>query len=542
MQKFALLFTLVPRRLLPLYCTRAPRPRHQILVFHPSLDDMIPDDHPVRVLDDILRTLDWSDWEAHYRRAFGRPPHPPQVMAAVLLYGLRRRARSSRQLEYLVGHNFDFMWLAEGRNIDHSTLSKFRTRFAHELRGLFRQVNRLALAAGLIRFVEVGFDGTRVKANNGRFQTWTAAKVEKLLDELQAQFDQQLEAARPADAAEAALRTDEPTVPTELADRQARQQQLRQALEKLRAADTARAKDGLDPKKNPAQLPSTDPDAKVLPNKEGGYAPNYTPLVAADGHKGFLVDADVIADTAEHLQTLAMVERIEEDYGQRPDVVLADGAHATGTNIAGLQEQGVELLAPVASGEPAAGHPALRPDPQQPVSEAVWPQLPLNPQTKKLDKSCFVYDAARDCHWCPQGQPLAYEQTKTEQRRGETVALRVYRASACASCPLAGRCVAGTNKSGRTVTRDTHAEQREQLAAKMATTEAKQRYRRRMAIAETPFGLLKGALGLRQFLLRGLEKVKTEWLWACTAVNTRKLVEEFRRWRGQFAALIAQTE
>jgi hypothetical protein len=155
--------------------------------------------------------------------------------------------------------------------------------------------------------------------------------------------------------------------------------------------------------------------------------------------------------------------------------------------------------------------------------------------------SCFVYDGQKDCYWCPQGQPLVYEQTKREQRGGEKVSLRLYRASACSGCPLAGRCVAETNKGGRTITRDEHTPERERLAAKMATAQGQERYRRRMAIAETPFGLLKGVLGLRQFLLRGLEKVKTEWLWACTAVNVMKLVEEVRRLRRKFAALIGST-
>ena len=49
-------------------------------------------------------------------------------------------------------------------------------------------------------------------------------------------------------------------------------------------------------------------------------------------------------------------------------------------------------------------------------------------------------------------------------------------------------------------------------------------YHRRLHIAETPFAILKGVMGIRQFLLRGLEKVRTEWLWACTAYNLKKLL------------------
>ena len=57
-----------------------------------------------------------------------------------------------------------------------------------------------------------------------------------------------------------------------------------------------------------------------------------------------------------------------------------------------------------------------------------------------------------------------------------------------------------------------------------------------MHIAETPFAILKGVMGLRQFLLRGLEKVRTEWLWACTAYNLKKLAQEKALLRAAAAA------
>ena len=60
-----------------------------------------------------------------------------------------------------------------------------------------------------------------------------------------------------------------------------------------------------------------------------------------------------------------------------------------------------------------------------------------------------------------------------------------------------------------------YAPQREQLAAKMRGDPARKKYDQRMRIAETPFALIKHVMGLRQFLLRGLTKVKTEWLWTC---------------------------
>ncbi len=76
----------------------------------------------------------------------------------------------------------------------------------------------------------------------------------------------------------------------------------------------------------------------------------------------------------------------------------------------------------------------------------------------------------------------------------------------------------------------------------MATPEAKARYQKRFHTAEVPFALLKQVMNLRRFLLRGLEKVKTEWLWACTAFNMAKLIRAVVRLRAEFAALAAAAE
>jgi hypothetical protein len=153
------------------------------------------------------------------------------VVASVILYGLLRRVRSSRVLEYLTGHNVDFLWLTEGRTIDHTTLCKFRTRFKKPLKRLFLGLNRTAMAMGLIRLGEVTFDGTRVKAHNGRCHVWTAATVEKQLAELATEFDQLIAKAEQIDAAEDERfgLTSSTALPPELADIEARRQRLQKA-------------------------------------------------------------------------------------------------------------------------------------------------------------------------------------------------------------------------------------------------------------------------------------------------------------------------
>lgn len=515
--------------------------RHQVVLFSPTLDDSVGNDHPVRLLDEMLKGLDWTAWTAEYDGRKGQPPIPPWVMAGVILYGLMRGIRSSRMLEYLCGHNVDFMWLAEGRIIDHTTICKFRTRFRGPLKDLFRQLGKLSLQMGLIRLIEVAFDGTRVKANARRLRTWTAERLEAALKELDALFEQRMAETEQADAAAAHNETLEASpLPPELRTAKARQEKLRELLAQVRAADKSRRKDGINPAENPAQIPKADVDSRVMPNKEGGYAPNYTPLVATDGTIGMIVDCDVIAVPNEQAETLSTVDRIEETFSRKPEKMLADTAHGTGTNLAGMEKRGVDFYTPVTSQVPEEGNPAKRSDPQQPVAEEDRPKLPRNDK-KKLAKSCFVYDEESDTYHCPMGRPLDYAETKKEERGGMTVNLRVYRCVDCAGCALAGECLDPKAKRGRTVRRDEYEPLREKMAAKMRTPQGKAVYSQRMHIAETPFAIIKSILGVRQFLLRGLEKVRTEWLWVCTAYNMRKLLAHVAGLRAELAKILVGT-
>ncbi len=515
--------------------------RDQMVLFSTTLDASISDDHPVRLLDELLHGLDWSAWETEYDGQKGQPPIPPWVMAGVILYGLMRGIRSSRMLEYLCGHNVDFMWLAEGRIIDHTTICKFRRRFRGPLKDLFRQLGKLSLQMGLIRLAEVAFDGTRVRANASRFRTWTAERLEAALKELDALFEERMTETEQADAAAAANGTPEGwPLPPELRTAQARREKLRELLAQARAADESRRKDGINPAKNPAQIPRADADSRVMPNKEGGYAPNYTPLAATDAASGMIVDCDVIAAPNEQTETLSAVDRIEETFGRKPEKMLADTAHGMGFNLAGMEERGVDFYAPLPSQTPAEGNPAKRSDPRQPVAEEDRPKLPRNDK-RKLAKSCFVYDAESDTYYCPMGRRLDYKETNKDQRGGMAVNRRVYRCADCAGCVLAGECLDPKAKRGRTVQRDEHEPLREKMAAKMQTPQGKAVYNQRMHVAETPFAIIKSILGVRRFLLRGLEKVRTEWLWVCTAYNMRKLLTHVAGLRAELAKMTAET-
>jgi transposase len=511
--------------------------RFQTLLLYPTLDESVSKYHPVRQLEQILRAMDWSSWTQEYNGRVGQPPIPPWVMAAVILYGLMRRIRSSRQLEYACGNYIDFIWLAEGRRIDHSTFCDFRTKFKEPLKQLFKQIGHVAMRMGFIRLLEVAFDGTRVKANASRFHTWTAEKVEAVLQELETRVAEMLKQAETADVSDATLLDDHPSqaVPPELADAKKQQEKLRQVLDELREADAARKKDGI---KTPAQMPKADTDSTVMPNKEGGYAPNYTPVVATDGTANFIVDCDVIPGPNEQNELLPSADRIEENFGQKIDNLSADKAFGTGANLAGMEARNVNFHTPVESPSPQEGNPAKREDPRQPVPEADWPKLPRNDK-KKFAKCCFVYDPATDVYFCPMGKEMPYRETKKAEGSQGQKSYRIYGSKDCANCPLNKECLDPKAKRGRTISRDAYEPQRERMHAKMQTEAERNIYNRRMHIGETPFAIIKNILEVRRFLLRGLEKVRTEWCWVCTAYDLKKLMALIAALRAQGGEMMA---
>src|SRR6185312_7039396 len=150
--------------------------RDQLVLFTESLDKAIPAEHTVRILDEILGQLDWSDWEAAYHDRLGQPAIHPRILAGVLLYGLLTRVRSSRSLEEALNVRLDFRWLASDRRIDHTTLSEFRRNHPTELKDLFTRICQIAREMGFLNLQRLGYDGTRVRANNRRSGTRTVSE------------------------------------------------------------------------------------------------------------------------------------------------------------------------------------------------------------------------------------------------------------------------------------------------------------------------------------------------------------------------------
>lgn len=499
--------------------------RHDALLLAESLDERIPGDCGVRLLDAMLDKVDWSDWESRYKQEGpGRPPLHPRYLAGCFIYGVMKRVISLRELEEATRMRQDFMWLMDGQTADHSTFCTFRTRFDDLISDLFKQFNRAVARERKMTLEEVLIDGTRFRADSDRHGARTAQALEAQLEALEAQAAEHLRIM----PEETVVSTDSAaSLEARLSELDQRRQKISRALEVARERDVIkRAKDG--PKSAPVRVPVTDPDAYILPNKEGGYAPNYTPVLAVDSEKGLVAGA-CLADGNSEADTVApLMEQVAEVAPGPTKRMLGDSAFGTGPNLKAMKTAGVEVYSPAGAAQ-SGDNPAVRPDPAIPVAGKDWDSLPM--YGKQLDRTAFVYNAGDDCYYCPMGRRLAPARKLARKSPGETESGMEYRCEDCSDCPLAGRC----KRDGvacRTVRRDAFETYREELASRMRTAQGKKIYARRAPIGEGAFAVIKRHLGIRRFTRRGKKRVGAELIWMCIGYNTHKLVALVRKSAG----------
>jgi transposase len=510
--------------------------RDQIVLFAPSLEAAISQDHSVRLFDEVVGKLDFAEWEAHYPRTDGRSPIHPRVMAQVILYGLSLGIRSSRKLEEACVNRIDFLWLTQGRSIDHSTLAGFRVKFAERLKGMFGQIGRVAMGLGMVNLNQVALDGTVKRANNSRQAVSRKANLQQKLAALDRQIQGLMDESLATDKQEDELFGESsPTrLPHDLRDLKARQKRLDRAMKKVLAIEAKQKAAGRLSQSGPA-APTTDPDAGLMKNKTGGFAPNHLVVLATEGKNGLIVDYQVPENPDEPSSVLPAVANIRESFGA--DAVkdlLADSAFNTGGNLQGLKTAEIKpWMPPKRPAAAAADAESPTPPAQQPIASPAQQPMPQSAsqpadagqsQIKPFDKSLFVFQPASDTYRCPAGRSLTFWKNNSEKREGGTAQIRLYRSTDCGNCPLANRCLSHRNKTqARTIGRDQHEPLREEMAARMNTESGRTLYRRRSFLAETPFAVLNTHMNVIRLLLRGTHKVTAEIGWICSAYNLKKI-------------------
>ncbi len=333
-----------------------------------TLRDVLPPDHLVRFLVDIVAQLDLSVIYKKYSDQ-GAPPYAPEVLLVLLFYGYATGVFSSRKIERATYEVIPFRFIAGDMHPDHDTIAHFRRQNLAELQELFVQILLLAQAMGVLKLGNISLDGSKVHADASKSKAVSYKRLVAIEAYLQQQVAQLLALAEMADQTVIPEKMD---INDEIKRRQQRLEQLAEAKkvleeraqaryeaekaeyeEKLRQREAKAARKGQKPQgrkpKPPRSGPRdkdqynfTDPDSAIMKNPNNkGFDQHYNTQVAVDQESLLIVAAVLSNDPTDRQQALPTVAAIPDALGTPPAAAL-DAGYWSEDNVNGLQARGID--------------------------------------------------------------------------------------------------------------------------------------------------------------------------------------------------------
>lgn len=195
------------------------------------MQDWLPEDHLARFVVEVVDQLDLSELTRHYSGR-GSRAHHPAVLLSLLIYGYATGVFSSRKIERATHDSIAFRYVAADTHPDHDTIATFRRRFLPQLEALFVQVLLLAREMKLMKLGRIALDGTKVKANANKHKALSYAHAQKIEAQLRAEVSALTAQAEAADQAPVVEGMD---IPAEIARRETRLQALAEAQQTIEA-------------------------------------------------------------------------------------------------------------------------------------------------------------------------------------------------------------------------------------------------------------------------------------------------------------------
>jgi transposase len=267
-----------------------PRPRVQAvernqLMWRPvDVEQLVGPDHAVRAIWELMGQRDLSlfyDSIEATEGVAGRPVRDPRLLLSMWIYGYMEGIPSAREISRQCGSNAGFQWLTGATSVSAHTLSDFRTQHGEALQDLAAQILGLLAGEGMVDLQQVTLDGTKVRASAGadtfRREKTVEQQMEaarKRVQELESgdgeQISQQSLLARQRGARERLKRLD-------------RAQQELQKMQQTRA----------EKEKAEVRVSLTDPEARIMKQNDGGYAPSFNMQLTTDVKNTLIVSVEV---------------------------------------------------------------------------------------------------------------------------------------------------------------------------------------------------------------------------------------------------------
>lgn len=470
------------------------------LIFGYNVEDFLPEDHIARLIEEIVNQLDTRKIEAKYS-VLGQKGYEPKSLIKIIFYGYTIGVFGSRKMMNGCRQDLAFMYLSKLYRPDFRTISDFRKNNLSELEKYFVDILKYCNELGLLKMGKIAIDGSKFRANASGRRSKTLSGYEKWEQRLREEIKELNKKAEAVDREEnnrLKEKTAETTIPKEIRKREKLIERIEEAKTEL--TKVKRKLEKQNPKKEP-KINLTDLDATFQKGKKGVKDTNYNAQIATTEEQ-LIVGADVTKNSADTEELIPMIEQVELNTEEKVNEVKADAGYGSCENYKELEERGID---------------GYIPDLRFKNLEKELSDETLNPYYKNR----FKYDEQKDIYICPEGRELHLIKLKKYKHKPNE---KIYKCTSCTGCKARQIC---SPKNKKTIKRIEHEECRDRMRKKLLTPEGKKKYYERMNMAESPYGHLKKNLGFWQFLLRGIEKVKSEFKILCIGFNIMKI----HKWR-----------
>jgi transposase len=309
-----------------------------------SLDEQLPDDHPVRVLWHFVCQLDLDDFRRPAKAVVGQPGAPllpAELLFALWLLATSEGVTSARLLTEKCTRDLPYQWLCGGDPVNYHSLADFYADHGAALHERFVEHIAALRQQGLIDLAQVTLDGRKIPANASKDCYRREGTLQRHLEEAE-QHLRQLQAqrqdatgvsARQAAARRRAARERHERLQRALAVVRQRQAQRQQANRKASPPEQARANE-------------TDPDVAKMKMPDGGYRQAYNVETVTDVGSGLIVTVAVTNQGSDNGQLGVLMDQVQQEQHTLPQGVLVDSGFADQADVERLEQQQVQVLMP----------------------------------------------------------------------------------------------------------------------------------------------------------------------------------------------------
>jgi transposase len=310
------------------------------------LDRLVPLDHPVRHVEALVASLDFTDLFDRIRAREGqpgRPPFDPRMLFALWLYACIEGVGSARELAKLCRRDLPFLWLSGQTKPNYHTLSDFYSDNEAFLQTAFTDHIEALLEHRLVTLKEVTLDGRKIAANASKESFHRAPTLNRHRQEAEEHL---------AKLAEQRASAKEQTRRREVAQQRAareRQERLAQAVATVQKRHQERAARGSRKDEAPpdqTRASETDPDARKMKMSHGGYTPAYNTQTVTDTENGLIVTIRVTDDGSDSGLLRPMLEQVADETGRLPERGLVDGGYVNQEDIEWAETAGITMYMP----------------------------------------------------------------------------------------------------------------------------------------------------------------------------------------------------